>query len=153
LALVRERNGVKIVAVPVIGPRYRFYEPNCVLYESPAGPINDPYREIHVVCGDNSPARVAFLSNSGVSMDADGLRPVPGMEMRANATAAGSDGALEPRAFITLAELRAAAERQPRSTRNIDPALSRANYSVLAALLITFVSLVLVMRWYRRILR
>lgn len=151
--LVRKWNGVSVIAATSIGPHYRYYESNCAMYEMPHGPQEDPFREVYLVCGDRWPSRVAFLSKGGALMDPDGLRPALGVEMRPNSTVFGVTAVLEPRPFIPIADMRAAAERQLKNTRGINPALRRANRAVGLALLFMFFGLALVMRWYRRMLR
>lgn len=149
--LVRRWNGVDVQAASFIGPRYRFYAPDCAMYEwPPFGTASAQYREINFVCGDHWPARVAFMSRHGARMDPDGLRPELGVEMRPNSGIIGEIGDDAPRDYIAVADMRAAAEKEPQNRRGIEPALTRANHIVIAIVFPAAVGAVAMMRRRRR---
>lgn len=149
--LVRRWNGVDVQAASFIGPRYRFYAPDCAMYEwPPFGTASAQNREVYFVCGDHWPARVAFMSRHGARMDPDGLRPEPGVEMRPNSGIIGAIGDDAPRDFMAVADMRAAAEKEPQNRRGIEPALTRANHIVLGIVFAVALGVVAMMRLHRR---
>jgi len=147
LDLLRESNGVRIVTASFIGSNFRFYPPNCVAFEWPP---QETYREIRSACGNHDAARVAILSKRGVLMDADGLRPGLGVVMRPNSGITSAPGDMEPRQLITVANMRAAAERQPVNKRSLAPALTRMNQMMVWGIFLFIVLVALVIGLYRR---
>ena len=112
------------------------------------------YREVHLACGDHSPARVALLTRRGVRMDPDGLRPAAGVEMRPNSGIDSPPGDFEPRGFIAIADMRAAAERQPLSDRALAPALQHANHQVIWGIFaVAALGALLALVYRRRVIR
>ena len=140
--LIRETDDVRIVADTAIGSNVRFYPPSCVAYEAAA---SESYVAIRFACGNREPVQVAVLSTRGVVMDTAGIHPAPGVVMRADASVDSLPADTVPRALITVNDMRAAAERQPVSRRDITPEITRANRMMAwgGFLFIMFVALVI----------
>lgn len=145
--LVRKANGAPVIVASFIGPQVQYYPPDCAMYVWwPSAMQQFRWREVWLACGTHWPARVAFLSRQGARMDPDGLRPAPGVTMRANSWVVTPVYDETPKAFLAIADLRAAAERQPTGARDDDSPPRRANLAVVGVMLVILIGLISVRR-------